>query len=53
MSSALFDKIHGDAYLCKRTEPATIEEFVEFGLQPEDYVRYVGLQQRLQGEVEV
>ena len=51
MSSALFDKIHGDAYLCKRTEPATIEEFVEFGLQPEDYVRYVGLQQRVQSEL--
>ena len=51
MSSALFDKIHGDAYLSKRTEPATIEEFVEFGLQPEDYVRYVGLQQKLQSEL--
>lgn len=51
MSLGLFDKIHGDAYLCTRTEPATIEEFVEFGLQPEDYVRYVGLQQKLQSEL--
>ena len=51
MPLALFDKIHDDAYLCTRTEPATIEEFVKFGLQPEDYVRYVGLQQRLQGEL--
>ena len=51
MPTALFEKIHDDAYRCTRTEPATIEEFVEFGLQPEDYVRYVGLQQKLQSEL--
>lgn len=51
MSKALFDKIYSDAYLSKRTTPATLEEFIEFGLQPEDYVRYVGLQQRLQSEL--
>ena len=51
MSWALFDKIHRDAYLCERTEPATIEDFVAFGLQPNDYVRYIGLQQRLQSEL--
>lgn len=51
MSLPLFDKIHGNAYLCTRTEPATIEEFLKFGLQLEDYVRYIGLQQKLQSEL--
>lgn len=51
MAFALFDKIHDEACFCKRTTPATMEEFVEFGLQPEDYVHYVGLQFRLQGEL--
>lgn len=50
MALALFDKIHDNCY-CKRTTPATVEEFVEFGLRPEDYVHYVGLQFRLQGEL--
>lgn len=50
-ASELFDKIHYDAYLCERTTPATIEDFIEYGLQPEDYARYVGLQQRLQSEL--
>lgn len=47
--AALFDTIHDNA-LSKRAEPATLEEFVEFGLQPEDYTHYVGLQMRVQGE---
>lgn len=47
---ALFDTIHDDA-LSKRAEPATLEEFVEFGLQPRDYTHYVGLQMRVQGEL--
>ena len=47
---ALFDTIHDDA-LSKRDEPATLEEFVEFGLQPRDYTHYVGLQMRVQGEL--
>ena len=51
MTSALFYSIHDDAFLGKRTTPASIEEFVDFGLQPEDYVHYVGLQLRLQGEL--
>lgn len=51
MSIGLFDKIHDFAYLCDRTSPATLEDFVEFGLQPEDYVHYVGLQLILQGEL--
>lgn len=51
MPLPLFEEIHYDANLCERTTPATVEEFVEFGLQPEDYVRYVGLQQRLQSEL--
>ena len=46
--AALFDKIHDG--LSQRTKPVTIEEFVEFGLLPEDYTHYVGLQMRLQGE---
>lgn len=50
MEKALFDKLH-DTYLCERTKPATIEEFIAFGLQPKDYVHYIGLQQRLQGEL--
>ena len=48
--AALFDTIHDDA-LSKRDEPATLEEFVEFGLQPRDYTHYVGLQMRVQGEL--
>ena len=48
--AALFDTIHDDA-LSKRAEPATLEEFVEFGLQPRDYTHYVGLQMRVQGEL--
>lgn len=47
--AALFDTIHDNA-LSKRAEPAALEEFVEFGLQPEDYTHYVGLQMRVQGE---
>lgn len=37
--AALFDTIHDDA-LGKRTEPATLAEFVEFGLQLGCYVVY-------------
>ena len=48
--AALFDTIHDDA-LSKRDEPARLEEFVEFGLQPGDYTHYVGLQMRVQGEL--
>lgn len=51
MSSFLFEEIHDDAYLCERSTPATIEEFIAFGLQPEDYLRYIGLQQRLQSDL--
>lgn len=36
MMAALFDTIHDNA-LSKRAEPATLAEFVEFGLQPGDY----------------
>ena len=35
----------------ERTTPISIEEFVEFGLAPEDYVRYVGLVQGFQSEL--
>ena len=49
MMAALFDTIHDNA-LSKRAEPATLEEFVEFGLQPEDYTHYVGLLMRVLGE---
>ncbi len=48
--ASLFDTIHDDT-LSKRAEPATLEEFVEFGLQPRDYTHYVGLQMRVQGEL--
>ena len=48
--ASLFDTIHDDT-LSKRAEPATLEEFVEFGLRPEDYIHYVGLQMRVQGEL--
>ena len=37
--AALFDTIHDNA-LGKRAEPATLAEFVEFGLQLECYVAY-------------
>ena len=47
MSLPLLDLI----YYCERKEPATIEDFIEFGLQPEDYVLYIGLFQRLQSEL--
>lgn len=46
---ALFDEIHKSGET--RDYPATIEDFVDFGLEPSDYVRYVGLQQRLQSEL--
>ena len=39
MMAALFDTIHDDA-LGKRAEPATLAEFVEFGLQLGGYVVY-------------
>ena len=48
--ASLFDTIHDDT-LSKRAEPATLEEFVEFGLQSRDYTHYVGLQMRVQGEL--
>ena len=51
MSRPLFDEIHNDAYLCDRTSPATIEEFINFGLTAEDYSNYVGFQMMLQGEL--
>lgn len=51
MFSGLFDRIHDDAYMCTRTSPATVEEFVEFGLTPADYLHYVALMLRLQGEL--
>lgn len=51
MFSGLFDRIHDDAYLCTRTSPATVEEFVEFGLSPADYLNYVALMLRLQAEL--
>lgn len=50
MPLALFNKIHDSCLYFDRTTPATIEEFVEFGLQPEDYLRYVSLQMRVQSE---
>ena len=37
--AALFDTIHDDA-LSKRAEPATLAEFVEFGLKLGCYVVY-------------
>ena len=49
--SSLFDEIHDSHLYESRKHPATIEEFVKFGLALEDYVRYVGLQHRLQGEM--
>ena len=39
MMAALFDTIHDNA-LSKRAEPATLEEFVEFGLKLGCYVVY-------------
>lgn len=50
MSLALFDKIHNDAYLCDRTHPITIDEFIEFGLQEEVFHHYLVLLQELQNE---
>lgn len=35
----------------KRTTPISIEEFVEFGLAPKDYVYYVGLMQYIQSRI--
>ena len=37
----------------KRDEPESLEEFVECGIQPEDYTHYVGLQMRVQDELMV
>lgn len=51
MSLPLFEQIHDDAYLCKRTHPVSMEEFIAFGLLPEDYVQYIALQYRLQSEL--
>ena len=51
MSITLFDSIHDNTLFDERTNPATIEEFVQFGLQPEDFVRYVGLVLRVQSEL--
>lgn len=44
----LFDLIHDIDIAEERNHPATIEEFVEFGLERSDYVQYIALQQRLQ-----
>ena len=38
--AALFDTIHDDA-LGKRVEPATLAEFVEFGLKLETIPKFV------------
>ena len=51
MALSLFDRLH-DIHCCPdRNTPASIEEFLEFGLQPEDYVNYVAMQYSLQGEL--
>lgn len=47
----LFDLIHDSVIADERNYPATIEEFVEFGLEQSDYVQYIALQQKLQSEL--
>lgn len=49
--SELFDLIHDSVIAEERNYPATIEEFVEFGLEQSDYEQYIALQQRLQNEL--
>lgn len=51
MSLTLFDSIHDDTHFDERTNPATVEEFVQFGLKPEDFVRYVGMVLRVHSEL--
>lgn len=46
---ALFDMIHKSGET--RDYPATIEDFADYGLNPIHFVEYIGLQQRLQGEI--
>ncbi len=50
MSEPLFDRIHNSVYR-PRTNPATLDDFVQFGLEPIDYVQYIGLLHCLQGEL--
>lgn len=47
----LFDGIHDNAIHEGRCTPATLTDFVKFGLSQSDYVQYIGLQLRLQGEL--
>lgn len=47
----LFDLIHDSDTSRERNCPATMEEFVDFGLEQSDYVQYITLQQKLQSEL--
>ena len=47
----LFEQIHYNGAYPEREYPATVEEFVKFGLTPDDYAHYVGLQHKLQSEL--
>ena len=44
----LFDTIHDSTLYVDRDFPASAEEFIGFGLNPEDYIHYIALQYRLQ-----
>ena len=46
----LFEKIHTHLDY-DREYPATLYEFLDFGLLPSDYIEYVGLQQIFQGAI--
>lgn len=48
MIMSLFNTIHTTNTRNPRTTPVSLEEFVNFGLLPEDYAVYVGLQHQLQ-----
>ena len=49
---SLFDKIHDSILRSDRDKPATIEEFVDYGLTPRDYLEYTKLQMALQVEIQ-
>lgn len=51
MSLALLDELHDSTIHEERTTPSTIEEFITFGLQPEDFVYYCALIQRMQSDL--
>ncbi|MBE6038661.1 MAG: hypothetical protein E7218_05580 [Anaerofustis stercorihominis] len=51
MEEVLFDNIHDSFLYEDRTLPATLNEFIDFGLSPMDYVEYIGLTLKLQGTV--